>query len=282
MNFPQNEFSPEDIKTLEPAMKIGILATVNPQGQPHLTMISTLMASSPTQVVWGQFMEGLSKDFIRSNPKTGFLVMSLDKHFWRGKSLFTHTSCEGKEFDFYNNTPLFRYNSYFGLHTVYYMDLISQSGSFPLPMNQVIYAAVKTMIARTLTGKMGKRPIMNFWTQAFFNKLDNLKFLGAVDEDGYPFVIPVIQAQAVDPSHIAFSTGAFGNEIKQIKPGSAVAILALSLQMEDVLVRGEFQGVQRLAGLECGILEIDWIYNSMPPKPMQIYPPLPVNPVTEF
>jgi hypothetical protein len=52
--------------------------------------------------------------------------------------------------------------------------------------------------------------------------------------------------------------------------------------MESVLVRGCFTGWRRAAGLRAGGLEIDWVYNSMPPKQGQIYPPQPIEPVTEF
>ncbi|NMC54793.1 MAG: pyridoxamine 5'-phosphate oxidase family protein, partial [Chloroflexi bacterium] len=38
------EFSEQDIKDLLPAMKVGIMGTVTPEGLPHLTLITTLMA----------------------------------------------------------------------------------------------------------------------------------------------------------------------------------------------------------------------------------------------
>ena len=50
-------------------MKIGILGTVNPQGLPHLTMISSLKACSPTQLCFGQFTEGVSKTISGKIPK---------------------------------------------------------------------------------------------------------------------------------------------------------------------------------------------------------------------
>ena len=46
-------FSEADIKALEPTMKIGLLATVNPEGLPHLTLISSLRANTPTQLIMG-------------------------------------------------------------------------------------------------------------------------------------------------------------------------------------------------------------------------------------
>ncbi len=126
--YPFNTFSTADIRALEPAMKIGLLATVNDRGLPHLTLITTLKAAAEKELVWGQFIEGRSKQHIRHNPRVGWLIMTLDRHFWRGKSLFTRTERSGPDFDFFNNQPLFRYNAYFGVHTVYYMDLVAHSG----------------------------------------------------------------------------------------------------------------------------------------------------------
>ncbi len=145
------QFSQEDIEAHKPEMKIGLVATVNPQGQPHITLISTLRAFSPNEMVWGQFAEGMSKDNIQQNPKTGWLVLTLDKQIWRGKATFTHTAITGPEFEFFNNTPLFRYNAYFGIHKVYYMDLVEQSGREALPMNRVVMAAIKSLVAKTIS-----------------------------------------------------------------------------------------------------------------------------------
>jgi hypothetical protein len=136
-------FSQDEIETMSAPMKIGILATVDPEGQPHLSLISSIQPCGPRQMVWGQFTEGMSKQYIRDNPKVGFLVMSLDKEMWRGTATFTHTATSGPEFDMYNQIPMFRYNAYFGIHTVYYMDLVRHSGRQALQMNAVIRAAVR-------------------------------------------------------------------------------------------------------------------------------------------
>ena len=275
-------FSPDDIQALEPALKIGILATVNDDGLPHLTLISSLKANTPTQMTWGQFTEGLSKGFIRTHPKVGWLVMTLDKHLWRGKATFTHTAPGGPEFEAYNNVPMFRYNAYFGIHTVYYMDLVEHSGRQALPMGQVVMAAVQTMIARTLSGKRATPPVLNLWTRALLNKLDNLKFVSYTGTDGYPVVVPAIQAQAAGSGDVLFSTGAYGDDLEAIPQGATVAVFGMSLDMEDVLLRGEFEGIRRVAGVRCGRVQVNWVYNPMPPKPQQIYPPVALEPVTAF
>jgi hypothetical protein len=277
-----NTFSSEDIQSFANPLKIGILATVNPDGQPHLTLISTLQACGPGQMTWGQFIEGKSKAYIRENPKVGFLVMSLDKNLWRGKATFTHTATAGPEFEQYNNIPMFRYNAYFGIHTVYYMDLVEQTGQLALPMNSVVAAAIETMLARTLDRKHSPVKAINTWTRGFLNKLDNLKFIGYVGADGYPVVIPTIQAQAADSERLLFSLSAFKRDLEQVPPGADVAVLGMSLQMEDVLMRGPYLGVRKVWGIPCGEMKVNWVYNSMPPNPGQIYPETPLEAVTLF
>jgi len=279
-SFPT--FSEEDIRSTQPELKIGLLATVTPEGLPHVTMLSTLMACGSSQLSFGQFTEGMSKKHILDNPKTGFLIMSLDRNLWRGKATYTHYAKEGREFDHYNNVPMFRYNAYFGVHTVYYLDLVSHTGKSPLPMNRIIFAAIQTMLARALGRKSGKKPVINRWTRLFLDKMDNLKFLSYVGADGYPFIIPAIQAQCLDSQRVVFSTSVYTDELDLIPAGVPLAVHSLALTMEDVLLRGVYQGIRRLGGIRTGVVDVDWVYNPMPPVPGQVYPPVELKAVNIF
>jgi hypothetical protein len=284
MNHRQSvtTFSLEDIQSTQPAMKVGLLATVSPDGLPHVTLLSSLMACGPAQMCFGQFTEGMSKKYLLKNPKIGFLIMSLDKNLWRGKATFTHAVKDGQEYDFYNNIPMFRYNAYFGVHTVYYLDLVLQTGKTPLPMNSVIFAAVQTMLARKFGSKPDEKVVLNFWTSRFINKIDNLKFLSYVPEDGFPIIIPAIQTQALDASTLLFSTSVFTNELEAIPVGVSLAVFGMALTMEDVLLRGTYKGLRRIGGIKVGVVDVDWVYNPMPPVPGQIYPSQAISPVSQY
>lgn len=275
-------FSEQDIESFKPEMKIGMLATVNSEGLPHLTLISTIQACSPTELFWGQFSEGRSKVNIRKNPKAGFLVMTLQKDVWRGKAAFTRTSKSGKEFDLLNETPMFRYNAYFGIHTVYYMDLVEQTGRCPLPMGSVIQAAIKTMVAKTLAGKGSSKEVLNVFTRRLLDKLDNLKFLAYVDTDGYPVIIPVIQAQSAGTDRVIFSSSVYTDDLKAIPQYTTVALFGMSFEMQTVLLRGIFKGIHGIGGFDCGEIEVNWVYNPMPPKMEQVYPMPKLEKVTSF
>ena len=274
------EFTEQDIQDLNVELKVGVLGTVTPAGLPHLTLMSTLQPCSPNKMIWGQFTEGNSKHYILDNPKAGFLIMSLAKEVWRGKAIYREKRKEGAEFDNYNNMKMFRYNAYFGIHTVYYADVVELHGRQALPMGSVITSAVLTILARSLGRKEKNAEALNNWGQALLNKVDNLKFLGYVDEDGFPQVLPVVQLQALDARHLIFAPGAYGEEIKAIPQGIQVAMLGMSFDMEDVVTRGTYLGIQRVGGVRCGVLEVDWVYNPMPPIAGQIYPKLELKSVS--
>ena len=275
-------FDEQDMKAFEPESKIGLIATVGPNGLPHLTLITTIQAKTPTQLIWGQFTEGMSKQHVKENPHTAFLIMTLDRKLWRGKARYTHAVREGEDYERLNDLPMFRYNSYFGIHTVHYMDLVETGGREALPLGRIVPASLITLAARAGAGTGRREQILTPWAQGLFNRLDSVCFLAYVGEDGFPAIIPLVQCQAADSRRLAFSPLAYGRELRAVPKGARVAVLGLTMQMEDVLVRGPFNGFSRYRGVRLGTMDIEWVYNSMPPKHGQIYPPVPIRPVVNF
>ncbi len=278
----QNRFSESDMKAFAPSEKVGVIATVTPDGLPHLSLLTSVMASTPTQLTIGEFCKGVSKDYMQQTRKTGFAVVTLDKKLWRGKALWTHLKKEGPEYEVYNQQPMFRYNTYFGINTVHYLDLKETTQGAPLPLAAIAVSAVLTAIAKGGAVQSGSAKALSPFGKNLFNRLDSLKFLSFIGDDGFPSIIPVIQCQACGESRLAFHPGAFADELHRLEAGKTMAIFGLTMQMEDVLVRGVFQGYARRRGIRLGTLDIDWVYNSMPPNHGQIYPPLPLKAVVDF
>ena len=109
-----------------------------------------------------------------------------------------------------------------------------------------------------------------------------LKFLSYVGEDSYPVIIPAIQTQCLGSQHVLFSTSVYTDELETIPAGADLAVFSMALTMEDVLLRGKYLGLRRVGGVKTGVVEVDWVYNPMPPVPGQIYPPIGIRPVIEY
>jgi hypothetical protein len=103
-----------------------------------------------------------------------------------------------------------------------------------------------------------------------------------VGSDGYPHIIPAIQTQSLGAAHVLFSTSVFTDELESIPTGADLAVFSLALTMEDVLLRGTYLGIWRAAGIRTGLVQVDWVYNPMPPVPGQVYPPVELRAITKF
>ncbi|MBN2158153.1 MAG: hypothetical protein JW807_02070 [Spirochaetes bacterium] len=281
MTAHSNQFGDDDIRTLEPTEKVALVATVNPEGLPHMTLLTSLQPLAPTRLVLGEFSRGLSKEYMQKNNSVGFLMMTLDRRLWRGTARWTHLMKEGPEYRMMNDKPMFRYNTYFGINTVHYFDLVDTTGPERLPMGAIVLSALKTKFAKgAARRKIGE--VLKPFALSIMNRMDSLKFISYIDGRGFPVIIPVIQALAADSGRLAFAASPFGDELAAIPKGSTVAVFAMTLKMEDILVRGTYNGTRTFRGVRLGTIDITWAYNSMPPVHGQIYPETELKPVARF
>ena len=250
------------IKVMVVDSKVGVLATEDESGYPHLSFISSIQAFGSDKLTFGQFSAGLSKQFIAERPNVGFLVLSADKRWCTGNAVMTHSETTGPEFDLYNNKPLFRYNSYMGFYRIFYLNLDRITRFAPLPMGAIVLGAILSRVKATFV-KNSERHALPHIGETLFAELDSLKFLSYYDSEGRAIVLPVVQATSAGSDRIALVATPFGSELKKIPDGAKASILCLNLKMESVLVKGIYRK---------GVLEVERVYNSMPPKMEYVYP----------
>lgn len=250
------------IRMMECDSKVGVLATEDESGYPHLSFISSIQTLGDHSLTFGQFSAGLSKQFIMDRPRVGFLALSADKRYLTGNATYTHSANTGKEFDEYNNKPLFRYNSYMGFYRVFYLNLDRITTLNPLPMAAIVIGAILSRVHALFLAK-SEQNALPFLAKQLFAQLDSLKFLCYYDSDGNAVLLPIVQATSAGTDRIVFSSIPFGKDLKQIPDGAKASILCLNLKMESVLVKGIYHK---------GMLLIERVYNSMPPKMEYLYP----------
>lgn len=274
-----NKINLNDAKDFDNAYKIGLVAMRDSEGVIHVTLLSTLMNKGEDKMMLGEFIVGLSKEFIHKNPKTGFLIMNMNKEFWTGKMDFLpEVKTEGEDYIMFNSMPLYRFNTYFGINKVHYAQLIDISARTKLNMGGVIINALKVAAVKPFMAGDKKKQVLKPWARNMAAKLDTLMYIAYEGEDGYPKIVPIIQGQSASSSRIVFTKQPYGSMLTDLKDNTRVAVFAMTLKMETVLVKGVFHGFK--CGL--GYVDIDRVYNSMPPKHGYIYPPVKQTAVTSF
>ena len=247
--------------------KVALIGTTDDEGFPHLTFVSSLQGLGDDQLTFGQFCTGLSKEFLPKRPDCAFLAMTADMRWLRGAARYTHTATTGPEFDAYNNKPLFRYNSYFGFHTIWYLDLLGISGVQKLPALNIGIGALRSRAAAP-AAKRNEKQALSRIGKALFSEMVGPKFLCFTKPDGALTIVPVIQACCAGADRVVISGTPFGEDLEALPQNARVAVMALNLQLQSVLVKGTVTGKTRGAY----VVDIARVYNSMPPAAGYIYP----------
>ena len=275
----RTRFTDVDVAAFEPSEKIALVATLDDHGEPHVTLLTTLTTLGPTGLTIGEFSRGWSKDFMARRPKVGFLMMGLDRRIWRGRALWRRSAEDGPEYVKYNKQPMFRYNTYFGVNTVHYLDLVDVEGPRPLPMAGIVVSTVATTLLAVGTRPPSPPPVLPPLARAILDSASTLTFLAHVDADGHPRLVPVVQARSAGPSRVVFTAGPWGREVRAIPAGTRTAVFSMNLAMESFLGRGRFGA---LRGRSLFAVDLDFLYDSAPPAHGQVYPPVPLQPRLDF
>ena len=280
MTPARRELTPEDRRALSAESKVGIVATVDGAGAPHVTLITSLSAPAPRLLVFGEFCAGRSKAHLAAHPDAAWAVMTLDRRLYQGTARWKAVRRDGPELDQLNRQPMFRYNAYTGVYAVHYLDLRSVTGPDPLPVARLLAGTVAAQALRLApAGRSSGDPPLRPWAVSLIDHPATLRFLAAVGEDGVPRLHPLVPAVTAGGRALRFVV--LGEAWPaHLTPGTEVALFALNLQMQSVLVRGRLGSLRRLGPVAVGDLPVEWVYNSMPPLAGQVYPLPPLAPIT--
>ena len=281
-----SEISEEGIEFTQPEIMLKLVSTIDEQGRPHITLISSNRAISKDKIVWGAFTEGLSKKYVKERPKQGIFYMTAEMpfKFIQAKADFSHTTTEGEDLEHFNKSQLMRYFTYVRVHTAYYCNLVASTQVRNLPLLGIIKGILKDIIGKggAKTGLEEKR--LNVIGYKLFTAPIAVRAISYIDpSDGYPVIIPCIQLQATDHNRLVFPPSILKEDLQQIPIDSKVAVFGMNFDFVNQVVKGTYTGFKKFRGIKFGVIEIEEIYNSCPPIPGIIYPKIQTRPkVTEF
>jgi len=266
-----SELSKEMIEFTFPEIMAKLVATIDENGDPHITMIASNKAVDKKTVKWGQFTEGASKKNVLRNPKQGILFMTAEMpfRFLQIKADLDYCSTEAEDAVDFNQTDLFRYNVYMRVYKTYYNRINASRGVRDIKLFGIVKGIVANLFGKRkfLTGKEEDR--LPEFGMKLFNGLVYPKFIAYLDPtDGYPVIIPCFQARALEHKTIIFTLSQFKDDLLKIPAEAKVAVYVMDFETETMLIKGTYKGIIK----SHGVIDIEQVYNSMPPLPGIIYP----------
>jgi len=270
--MPSRELSSAAIELLGVDAKVGLLATVGPDRLPHVTLITSLAAKGPRQLMFGQFSEGRSKTYVRSHPEVGFLALDEKRRWLRGKAVWQNAVRQGEDFEAYNRKPMFRYNAYFGIHTVHYLDIVEVEEGGELGVPSLVRGTLLARGMRLAAVSRNETPALTPWALKLVSRPSTLKFVSYIETDGHPRIIPGVAVCTAGSGRIVLATPSLDPATSEMPEEADVAVFALDAALHSVLLRGRTVGRRTLGGSSLSALDVDWVYNSMPPVHGQVFP----------
>ena len=286
MIYDIKAFDESVLTAFQPVFKIGLIATVAPEGLPHITLTSSLRAVTPKKLVFGEFCGGRSKQNLERNPKAAFLVLTGDRRIYRGHARWSHSRSEGPEYDEYCDMPFFSGEFCFSVSRVHYLQLVNARGPAFFPGRKRFVTAMLSRPSkkpeRASAGDPEKKEILSGIARRVMNRPDAVGFMAFLKKDGFPEIVPLLHFRASGGDRLAVFPFSRRDEPEEVQTGERMSVFCITKAMESVLMGGVFAGFRRRKLMKRGLMEIDTIYNSMPPAHGRIYPTEPLEAVTQW
>ncbi|MHA1602837.1 MAG: hypothetical protein ACTSVL_03865 [Promethearchaeota archaeon] len=263
------KLTPEAVKFTQPEIMAKFISTIDSNGYPHITLLTSNKAVSQTLMKWGEFTKGQSKGNVVKNPKHAVLYMTVKMpfRFLQAKVHLDSISLEGDDAVDFNTMALFRYNTYMRVYRVFFNKIIGASR-----IRNISLLGLVKGIFRGLFGVGGKTGTvenrLNTLGDKLFSGMVFPKFISYIDSDGYPIIIPVFQARGVESKRIIIPLTQFKADLIAIPKGAKVSMIAMDFETVSQMIKGTFLGIEK----NKATIDIEQVYNSMPPKMGEIYP----------
>lgn len=260
--------------------QIDFYATVNEDGTPHITMITSLHIYDDDTLIWGEYSAGLSKKNQQERNKVGFLSVIDGRTTVSGIADWMESQKSGEKLDALNQIPEFRYNNvngYSPAHILHKQELTEGV----LDLDKYAEARERAQGALDKAGEGDDAQAIGVLTRQYLEATNGFKTLAYIDEKGYPRVIPLPQAVLTKGNRIIFDL-MDEKDLLSLMEGKPVAVYAIEYpSMCAVLVSGLF-AKKEIDGQEYGVVDVKRVYNPLLPVAGYIYPSQPIEAVTEF
>ncbi|MHA1230729.1 MAG: hypothetical protein ACTSRP_05905 [Candidatus Helarchaeota archaeon] len=257
------------------------IATIDHKKRPHITFILSNRAKTSKQLVWGQFVEGTSKKNVLNDPKQGILIMTAEApfKFVQMKVELEEIKKEGEDIEYFSRTEFYRYNCYTNVHTAYYNSIKAAIGVRNLSILGILKGILINLIGTGIAkSKNSEKKLPNLGYKLFNGPL-NPKFIAYIDKtDGFPIILPCFQIRAPDYSKIIFPLSQFKSELNSFQKGDQLAVYVMNFEPIMLHINGKFLGYKKYRGIKYGLIDIEEVYNPMPPLSGIIYPELQTRP----
>jgi len=255
-------------EALQGIMTPKFLATASKDGVPNVVPLVSFTDIDEKTLAFAELMTWKTRKNLEENPRICVGVFTEDLHIWIIKARLREYVDTGPILERLNQGEMYRYNAYMGIRRAGVCDALEVTGVHRLKKLGVLreYLAAKLThpLAALGSKRRGKMPVQ---VMEKFNRLEAVKFLAFVREDGYPTMVSTQSMQPTGSAKLIFNFGSFGREFSRLTPGTQVAATVLTADPVSYQVKGSFEGASGVLVGKIGRIAVREVYSACPPVP---------------
>ncbi|MFO8057315.1 MAG: hypothetical protein R6V10_08480 [bacterium] len=249
-------------------------ATIDENKVPNVVPLLSARMIDPGTIAFVRFMVWKTRRNFESNHRITFACRGPRGRAYVARCRFDRWVTEGPLLEEFEREPIYRYNAYSGANQVGVVKVKDVQEYKTQGYLKTVFSPLRSV--NKLIEKGGTMPLQV--TEKWARRLAS-KFLGFVDEEGFPLALPHPGLFARDPETMLFPMPRDDRHpLRKVPAGEYMAASVLTWEPSAYQVKGKFAGTVSRDGKPMGVLEVDEVFTAAPPVPgKRIYPagPLP-------
>ncbi|MHA1734787.1 MAG: pyridoxamine 5'-phosphate oxidase family protein [Candidatus Thorarchaeota archaeon] len=240
------------------------MATRSREGEPNIALVMTWTVFKDDTLVYGDFMTYKTRQNIEEDHRMSLLVMTMGLDSWHVKTDFEGFHRADEYYEFIAMTPLFRYNQYTNARAAGVAQAVWASDNFRIGKLSVLTAYLKSKRSRkrvpeisTSEGNMPRNMVERF------NRMDTVKVVAFVNDDGYPHAFPALGMVAASQNTLVFNRNEEKKRGCSLSDGQRVAVSLVTMEPQVFQVKGTFRELDDTTGY----VLVDRAYVCSLPRP---------------
>lgn len=241
------------------------LATVNDKGEPNVVLVATIRPNGEDRMAFGDFLLNKTAGNLDGNPKTAVLVMTEQLEWWSMTTDFSGWEETGELVETFNSSDLFRYNAYTGIRRAGKLDNAKIIETGKVGKLGLALDFGMTGLSKNFLKSNGKTEKMPMPVAEKFSRIQAVKILSYVREDGYPVCLPLMSSQPIDSANLVFGLGCTPDLIKDMPEKTFCAVNVVTFDPVSYQIKGTFQGYAGTLFGKKGVINVEQVWCTSPP-----------------
>jgi hypothetical protein len=247
-------------------------ATIDENKAPNVVPLLSARMTDPGTMAFVRFMVWKTRRNFESNGRITFACRGPRGRAYVARCTFDRWVTEGPLLEEFEREPIYRYNAYSGANQV---GVVKVRDVMVYKTERYVRALVSPLRSANKRTGGGRMPlqVVEKWARPLASK-----FLGIVDDEGFPLAIPHPGLFARDGDTLLFSLPRDDRHpLRRVATGETIAASVLTREPSSYQVKGRYAGTASRNGKPVGVMEISEVYTAAPPVPgKRIYPPEPL------